>query len=44
LIRSVFKTSAASMNFAARNQGFESTAHSRMRRPYSFRGISFCRV
>ena len=31
LIRSVFKTSAASMNFAARNQGFESTAHSRMR-------------
>ena len=44
LIRSVFKTSAASMNFAARNQGFESTAHSRMRRPYSFSGISFCYV
>ena len=30
LIRSVLKTSAASMNFAARNHGFELTAHSRI--------------
>jgi len=32
------------MNFAARNQGFELTALSRMRRPYTFSGISFCCV
>ena len=44
LIRSGFKTLAASMHFAARNHGFELTAHSRVRRLYTFSGISFCCV